>query len=226
MKIKAVLFDIDNTLYNTKALVVNSRRNAVKAMIEAGLDVNVEDALKKLSEIVRKYGPNYDQHYDRLLEVYDIPSNPRIISAGIIAYHTTKVAYLVPYSDTTPTLLKLVSRNIKLGVVTDGIPAKQWEKLIRLGLQHFFDVVIISEEYNTQKPDEKLFKEAVKKLSLKPSEVMMVGDRVDKDISGANKAGLTSVQVLYPEVDEKPPEKKLEYPDYVIGRLSELLDLI
>ncbi|MFH1789156.1 MAG: haloacid dehalogenase, partial [Candidatus Altiarchaeota archaeon] len=87
MKIKAVLFDIDNTLYDTKTLALNSRKNAVKAMVEAGLDVDVDEALKKLSKIVKKHGPNYDHHYDRLLEEYCIKYNPRIIAAAVVAYH-------------------------------------------------------------------------------------------------------------------------------------------
>lgn len=226
MKIKAVLFDIDNTLYDTKTLVVNSRMNAVKAMIEAGFEANVEDALKKLSMIVKKNGPNFDHHYDTLLQEYGLDVNPRIIAAGIVAYHATKIAYLVPYPDTIPTLLKLKGEKIKLGVVTDGLPVKQWEKLIRLGIQHFFDAVVISEEYQTSKPDEKLFTEALKKLSVKPSQALMVGDRVDKDISGANNAGLTTVQIFHPELKEKKPESEEEYPDYIISGIRELSDLI
>jgi putative hydrolase of the HAD superfamily len=226
VKIKAVLFDIDNTLYDTKALVVASRRNAIKAMVEAGFEADIEEAFRKLNDIVKHYGPNYDQHYDRLLEAYGSKPNPHIIAAGIIAYHNTKVAYLVPYADTIPALLKLKEKNIKLGVVTDGLPVKQWEKLIRLGIQHFFDTVIISENYQTTKPDIKLFKEALKKLSVKPSQTMMVGDRVDKDISGANKAGLVSVQILHPDLKERKPKEEYEYPRYVIGELKELLEIL
>jgi len=226
VKIKAVLFDIDNTLYDTKTLVLASRRNAVKAMIEAGLDADPEEALQKLNDIVKQYGPNYDHHYNRLIESYGITPKPRIVAAGIVAYHNTKVAYLVPYADTIPTLLKLKEKNIRLGVVTDGLPAKQWEKLIRLGVQHFFDAVIVSEDYQTSKPDVKLFQEAVRKLSVKPSEAMMVGDKVEKDISGANKAGLVSVQILHPDIKEKKPQDELEYPDYIIRELKEILKIV
>lgn len=226
MEIKAVLFDIDNTLYDTKTLAVNARRNAVKAMIEAGLKADVDEAVKKLKKIVKEYGPNFDHHYDKLIESYRMQPNPRIVAAGIVAYHATKIAYLVPYPQTIPTLLKLKERNTKIGVVTDGLPVKQWEKIIRLGLQHFFDAVVISEELKTRKPDEKLFTHALEKLDAKPAETLMVGDRVDKDIQGAKKAGITTVQILHPEIEKKRPQNELQYPDYVLGDLSELLEIL
>lgn len=226
MKIKAVLFDIDNTLFNTQVMAANSRRNAVKAMIEAGFDVDLGEALGVLSKIVRKYGPNYDNHYDRLLEEYGLAPNHRVIAAGIVAYHTTKIAYLVPYSDTIPTLLQLRENKIKLGVVSDGLAVKQWEKLIRLGLQHFFQAVVVSEDLGVSKPDGVLFSRAVEMLSLKPTQVLMVGDRLRKDIYGANKAGLVSVQILHEGSSKRKPKNQFEYPDYVIEKIGEILEIL
>ncbi|UCG03358.1 MAG: HAD hydrolase family protein, partial [Candidatus Heimdallarchaeota archaeon] len=60
MIIKAIAFDIDGTLLNTKLLVERSRLNAIKAMIEAGLHISdVSEAYMKLLNIIQKYGPNY-----------------------------------------------------------------------------------------------------------------------------------------------------------------------
>lgn len=223
-RIKAVFFDVDNTLYDTATQVEAARSNVVKAMIEAGLPVDERKALARLKRIVKKYGPNYRFHYDRLLESFKIKPNPRIVSAGLVAYANAKSAYIVPYAETVPTLIDLIGMGLRLGIVSEGVPVKQWEKLIRLGLQHFFDVVVISGEHSGKTPE--LFMEACSKINCKPSECMMVGDRIDKDISGAKKAGLITVQIMTQKYSRVKPRNVFEKPDHVVKSLGEVKGLI
>jgi len=156
-------------------------------MIEAGLETDIEDGLKDLKQIVDEYGSNYENHFDVLLEKHGCGGNPRILAAGILAYHNTKSAYLVPFPDTVPTLLTLRQRGYRIGVITEGRSVKQWEKLISLGLQHFFHVVLVSEDVKMQKPDAELFREAARRIGCMPKEAVMVGDRLDKDIAGGKE---------------------------------------
>ncbi|MDD5111053.1 MAG: TIGR02253 family HAD-type hydrolase [Candidatus Altiarchaeota archaeon] len=223
-RIKAVFFDVDNTLYDTAMQVESARRNVVLAMIEAGLPVEEKVALERLKKIVKKYGSNYRFHYDRLMESLGLEISPRIVSAGLVAYANAKSAYITPYAETVPTLIDLTRMGLKLGIVSEGVPVKQWEKLIRLGVQHFFDVVVISEDAAGKTPQ--LFHEACAKAGLKPSECMMVGDRIDKDIAGARKAGLMTVLVMTPRYSRIKPKDDSETPDYVIRALGDLIKLI
>lgn len=222
-KIKAVFFDIDDTLYDSTLQTEMVRRNAIKAMIEAGLDIGEEDGLEALKDIVKEFGSNYQYHFDELLKKFGYDENPRIIAAGIVAYHTTKLAYLVPFADTIPTLLALRDKGYKLGIITDGVAVKQWEKLIRLGLQHFFHAVVISEEIKKEKPDVEIFRLAAERIGCKPEETAMVGDRLDKDILGANRAGMVTIQIVKGKYRGQMPKDKEEEPNYVISSLKEIL---
>jgi len=224
-KIKAVFFDVDNTLYDTATQVESARRNAVKAMIEAGLEVSEKTALSRLNRIVRKHGPNYRLHYDRLMESFSMKPNPRIVSAGLVAYANAKSAYIVPYPETVPTLIELAKMGLKLGIVSEGVPVKQWEKLIRLGLQHFFEVVVISESTRPGKQPE-LFLEACSKVGCMPRECVMVGDRIDRDIAGAAEAGLVTVQVMAGKYAKVRPDGEAQMPDYVVKSLDEVITLV
>ena len=218
--VKACVFDVDNTLYDTRTLAVNARRNALKAMIEAGLDVELDEAFTRLMGLVKEHGSNYDHHFDRLLEGYGRDGDHHLVAAGVVAYHETKKAFLVPYPDTVPTLLELKANGILLGVASNGKPVKQWEKLIRLGLQHFFDAVVVaSGPYG--KPDPKPLLDVAARLGVEPGDCLMVGDRVDADVKAAEAAGFKSV-LLTPEPggDYKPK------PDYTVKRLSRILDLV
>lgn len=223
--IQAIFFDIDDTLYDSTLQTREARRNSVKAMIEAGLDVDERDCLTVLKRIVKRFGSNYQHHFDELLSYFGYEKNPRIIAAGVVAYHTTKIAYLVPFPDTVPTLLKLRDKGFTLGVITDGIAVKQWEKLIRLGLQHFFHTVVVSKNQE-QKPSGSVFRETLKKIRCKAENAIMVGDRVDRDIRGANVVGMTTIQISLGKYRKLKPRDELEEPDYVISRLSDILRIL
>lgn len=223
MAVKAIFFDIDNTFYDTTLLAEASRKNAVKAMIESGLDADEDKGYKKLMKIVKQHGPNYDHHYDLLVRQCNAKRNSKIVAAGMVAYHTTKLGYLVPYPEIIHTLLELKRAGYSLGIISNGLPAKQWEKLIHLGLQHFFDIVIISTK-TIKKPDQKIFKRALSKVECKPIEAMMVGDDLLNDVSGAAQVGMTTVQVVR-GVQKYPKKMKIE-PDYIVSNLGSILNIL
>jgi putative hydrolase of the HAD superfamily len=226
VKVKAVFFDLDDTLYDTTLQVKSARENAVKAMIGCGLHAEYVEAMEKLRRVVVKYGANYKYHYNELLREFGVEEDPKIIAAGIVAYHETKKAYLVPYPDTIPTLLELERRQLSLGVVTDGVPVKQWEKLIRLGLQHFFNVVVVTPEGGKQKPDASPLLNAAESVGAKPAECVFVGDRLDRDIAAGNKAGFTTVQLMKGHYSGVGPKDGGEEPDYIIPDLESLLTVL
>ncbi len=225
MMIKAVLFDIDNVLYNSSHQVEMARRAAVEAMIKAaGWAMTVEEGMARLEEIVRKYGSNFNKHYDML--VGDRRDRHKIVASGVVAYHNTKRVYLKPYDDTLSTLTRLKNSGYKIGVITDGLAVKQWEKLVRLGLQDMFDTVVVSEEAGVEKPDTAIFEKACQELEVLPEECMYVGDRLDTDVLGSNKAGMASVRLLRGKYKDLKPQGLQERPDFEIKRMEELLEIL
>ncbi len=225
-KIRTIFFDIDDTLYDSSHQAEEARINAILAMREAGLDVSQKKSYNILLDIVKEYGSNYPYHFNELLTHLGYGKNPRIIAAGVIAYHVTKIAYLVPFTDTIPTLLKLRDTGYHIGIITDGLAVKQWEKIIRLGLQHFMHTVTISEEVGKEKPDPAIFTQAIQTAGCIPQESIMVGDRPDKDIEGANLAGMRTVQIMKGKYSTMNAENKMQKPDYFISDLSDIIKIL
>lgn len=220
--IKSIFFDIDDTLYSSSNLASMARLNSVRAMIDAGLPEKNEDRVyEDLKIVIGKYGPNYPRHYDKLLSHMGLTPSPKIVAAGVVAYEQTKIAYLVPFPEVVPTLIKLKS-NLKLGIISNGIALKQWEKLIGLGIHHFFDLVTTSEGCGVEKPEKDIFLEAIGGLDLKPEECLMVGDRLDTDIEGGNLVGMVTVFVKKGARNTKP-ERDSQKPDYTIDSIVDLL---
>jgi len=225
MPIKAIFFDIDDTLYDSTKLTTMARHNSIKAMIDSGLSVKDEENLYNLlNEIIKKHGPNYGKHYDELLKELGLESDPKITAAGVVAYERTKEGYLVPFPGVIPTLLALKKR-YNLGVISNGLAVKQWEKLIGLGIHHLFDVVATSEELGYSKPQKEIFLFAIEKLGLLPEECLMVGDRLDTDVFGGNLAGMYTVHLKQGKYGEDRPKTEEQTPDFEIDDFTEIINL-
>jgi len=220
--IKAIIFDLDNTLFDTKKLVKRERLEACEAMIKVGLPAkSIKEAYNNLLKIIKKYGSNNPNHLDKLCSFYKIKPYPKIIASGIVAYHNVKIGEIHPIKDAIPTIIKLIKRGYKTGIVTRGIPIKQWEKIIRLGLIDLFDVILIQDE-RIVKTKEKILEQAIKKLKCNPKEAIYVGDNPYEDVLSANKKGIISIQY------ENGPYKRLSLirPKYKIKNISELIEII
>ncbi len=203
-----------------------ARMNAIRALREAGLEINRKEAFNHLLEIVKKYGSNYPNHFDRLIEELGFETHPKLIAAAVVAYHKTKTSLLLPFPDVVLTLLTLM-KNYRIGIISDGIKEKQWEKIIYLGLQHFFETVVINENPKSWKPSNIGFKRAMKKLTLKdPTRIMYIGNKIESDILGANQMKMVSV-LFDPEqkvnIDQLQNDHK---PNYAIKRISKIIDII
>lgn len=224
MAIKAVLFDLDNTLFDSRELTRKARLEACEAMVSAGLPAkSAKEVYGKLKEIVRKYGSNYPKHYNVLCKAYGIPRDPEIVMSGRIAYHNTKFALINPFPDTDDVLMQLAKAGVKLGIVTNGLMDKQWEKILRLKIRHFFESIVVSGKQDTGSNKQSLIKRCLRELKVKPKDAAFVGDKLKADIVSANALGLTTVWFIPPgrRAAEKP-KKKLETPDHTIHRMTEL----
>ncbi len=216
MKIKAILFDIDDTLFPSGEFAISARKNAVKAMIEAGMDVEFDEAFEELMEIVGKRGSNYGNHFDLLCKKLGYGKSSKLVAAGIAAYHNKK-AGIMPFPEAARTLLKLRENGFKLYVASDGKVLKQWDKLIRMKIHLLFHDVFVSEEIGCRK-SVKFFKSVLKRIGLKPEECLMVGDLVERDIEPPRKIGMESIRLV--RRGEKAKGK------HEIKKLDELLKIL
>lgn len=225
-KFDAVLFDLDDTLFNSTLMSSSARKNAIRAICEAGVELDENEAYTLLMKIVTEYGSNYNEHFNRFIEELGYEVHPKLIAAAIVAYHQTKNSLLRPFPGVILTLLSLM-KSLKIGIISDGVKVKQWEKLTYLGIQHFFDAVIINDLPSRWKPSEIGFKEALSKLKLTdPTRIIYVGNKIETDIIGANKMGMVSI--LF------DPMKKSDFqnfdedkkPNYIIHSFVKLNEIV
>lgn len=230
MNLRAVLFDIDDTLYPSSVYAANARRRAVEAMVRAGLEVPVDVALAELMEVVREFTSNYGQHFDKLVRRLAHRLRPGVqeaivVAAGVVAYHGAKEE-LAPFPDAVRALEALQRSALLRGVLTNGFTAKQAEKLVRLGLHEMFspNAIFISESVGIAKPHPKIFEIACDSLGVSPRETLYVGDHPRKDIDPAHEAGLLTC--LRRDAGHHSHEAGVHPPDIVVSNFDELLRIL
>lgn len=197
--IRAVLFDLDGTLYRQLPLrIAMAGEMAVAsagAMFSGGLRIpRVVAAFRKTRERLRSEpgggSPVATRQYAAVAEALHIPTEDveRIVDEWI---YRRPLKWL-PYcrrGDVVGLLDWLARRGVRKGVLSD-YPAH--DKLKALGLAGRFDVVVSTVDLavNAFKPDPRGYLVAARGLGLDPSEVLYVGDRIDVDGRGAHAAGM------------------------------------
>lgn len=220
--IRAVIFDLDNTLVDFMAMKEAAVEAAVVAMIDAGLRISHHEAKEKIYKIYDEEGIEDQKVFDKFLIKEFGGIDYRIHAAGIIGYRRAREAALVLYPHVQFTLMELIKRGLKLAVVSDAPRLQAWLRLCQLNLHHIFDVVITFEDTQKRKPAPEPFKRALGLLKIKAEEAIMVGDWVERDISGAKSLGMKTIFARYGDRSGT----KDSGADYEINDVLEILDIL
>lgn len=219
--IKAVIFDLDNTLIDFMKMKKLSCEAAIDAMIDAGLNVDKEKAMKILFGLYDRHGYEDATIFQKFLIQFTGRINYRILANGIVAYRKIRTGLLEPYPHVNYVLFKLKDRKIKLAILSDAPRLKAWIRLAAMKLMNFFDVVVTLEDTNRIKPHKFPFEKVIEKLKVKPRECLMVGDRPERDIKGAKAVGMKTCFARYGNADAGKTGA-----DYEIDDIKELLRIV
>ena len=220
--IKAVIFDLDNTLVDFMHMKRQAVSAAISSMIDAGLKLSPKEAQARIDTIYKERGIEFQNVFDQLL--YDVfqKVDYKILSAGIIAYRRAREAALVPYPHVYMTLIDLLKRGIKLAVVSDAPGREAWLRLCYLNFHHLFDCVVTFDDTGQRKPSPLPFQRALEHLNVKPRETLMVGDWPERDVVGAAKLRITTVFARYGDTFGVRESNA----DYDINDVSQLLEIV
>lgn len=129
----------------------------------------------------------------------------------------------LPHLDEVLTELK--RKGFKLGIITNTVTSREEHvrmALRKIDVEKYFDVIVTSVDVGHEKPDERIFITALRKLRVKPKEAIMVGNRISADIVGGNRMGMKTIlfkwNQRYPEKVTSPEEQ----PTRTIRSLNEL----
>jgi putative hydrolase of the HAD superfamily len=223
--IKAVLFDLDDTLRSfmiTKGMACEA---AMDAMIEAGLKMDQERALDRLFVLYGKYGIEDKLIFQKFLKDVNGKIDYKILAAGIVAYREAANKRNKPIAGVMAVLKSLKKRKMKLGVVSNAPSLKAWLRLTESGMRDYFDFVVAFNDAGKRKPHPKPFAMAVSQMGTMPDEILFIGDDLKRDVAGAKKLGMKTALADY-ETRHTPEDVSRFMPDYVLGSPKDILKII
>ena len=221
---KAVLFDLDNTLYPEIEFVSSGFRN-VAGYLGSRYDLDENSLFDQMIDILQKDGRG--KIFDSLLYNMGLYGEERVkLLVSLYRSHHPSI-YL--YEDVLPTLERLKRHNLRLGMVTDWMTSVQRNKIAALGLESLFDIITYTDELgqDCSKPSDIPFKVALELLQVVASEAVYVGDDPVKDFLGPKAIGMLTIQVKRETVPNTADAiQESARAKYVVNSLEEILPII
>jgi HAD superfamily hydrolase (TIGR01549 family) len=216
--VRAVLFDLDDTLCDTIGTRPQRARKALEwlcarqphlpleELVSAALEPLGEPrSVRGLGRVLHDLGLEHTPEAAEVLRIFDGHHDP------IQRFPTVK-----------ETVVRLHERYV-LGVISNAEGWCQRRKLAHLGLEPYVACLVVSGDVGCEKPDPRIFRRALELIGVAPDEAVFVGDRLDVDVAGAKAAGMRAIWFNHwggtlPE--HGPP------PDSIIRQFGELLPLL
>ena len=206
--IKAIIFDLDDTLYYEIDYVKSGFMAIAKDFGDESIAIKLMSLFEQdKKNVYQRYGFSKED-CDKCIKIY--------------RSHKPEISLS---NETKETISDLKARGYKLGIITDGRPEGQWNKIYALGLEKMVDQIIVTDELGGvefRKPNPKAFELMQELLDVEFCEMMYVGDNPAKDFIAPKNLGM-EYRYFYSDNGQYYDNDKKVYSDVKITKLSEIL---
>ena len=218
--IRAVVFDLDDTLYPEISYAEVGFRKA--AAVLEGL-YGVKNAYQKVRTL---FDEDRMGVFGRLCSSESLPE--KAVEDAVDTYRKNQPEKLEFYPKTKDVLQYLRQNGFKTGIITDGRPFSQRAKIRALGAEAYFDAIIVTDEIGREyrKPHPRAFEEMARKLNVRTEEMMYVGDNPQKDFAVKEYLPLKTVQIRTGGLYQDAEYRNDIVPDEIVADIREILELV
>ncbi|MGH9292906.1 MAG: HAD family hydrolase [Acidimicrobiales bacterium] len=191
--IEALVVDLDDTLFPQAAWLDGACDAVAWRAAENGVD---PAALRRALSVTLSGGSDTGRVIDEALALAGVGAGVVVVEELVDVFRAYAPARLPTYPGVRDALAML-ARRVPIALVSDGAPLCQRSKLVATGVEEYLSVVVLSDELGREhrKPDAAPFLMALRSLGSMPAATVVIGDRPDKDIEGAARAGMRAVRV-------------------------------
>ena len=220
--IKAIIFDIDNTLLDFMHMKSKAINAGVRGMINVGMKIDFDSSVKEIFKIYDTKGYEHQEIFNEFIITHLGSINYKYLAAAIVEYKKAKENSLKLYPGVKTTLDYLSKNNLKLGILSDAPSREAWIRLYILELHQNFDEIVTFNDTGFHKPAKEPFIKIVDKLDVDFEDCLMVGDWPERDIKGAKQFNMKTVFARYGSTSNIEKSGA----DYDIDAIIELVDII
>ncbi|XP_054010615.1 N-acylneuraminate-9-phosphatase [Hylaeus anthracinus] len=228
--VSAVFFDLDNTLIETrKGDNQTCRKLADELTQEYGIP---EDVSVKLTATYLKLFRKCPDNVIYTLDVWRTTLWSKALGEKY-SYLAKRIYerwlylryYYLALSSDVISMIRQLRKKYLLGLITNGPSNAQWEKIRKLSLEQYFDIILVSGDLPWEKPHREIFRRACRFLNVKSEKCIMVGDKLETDILGGIEAGLGGT-VWIPISDKPHLLEEDPQPDFTISHITDILNIL
>ncbi|MBD2434684.1 MULTISPECIES: HAD family hydrolase [Fischerella] len=189
--LKAILFDLDGTLLDRETSLKQFIGTQYDRLIWGLHEIPKEDYISRFIELDCRGYVWKDKVYQSLISEFSIK---KLSWQDLLNdYENQFIHSCVPFPHLKTTLETLKTSGYLLGIITNGLEIFQHRTIQGLGIENYFDVIIISESEGVRKPEAEIFDRALQKLRVKAQQSVFVGDHPTIDVLGAKSFGMKAV---------------------------------
>ncbi|MDA0772654.1 MAG: HAD family hydrolase [Cyanobacteria bacterium] len=203
-EVKAVLLDLDNCLYPYDICHARALEDCIQKLSQEFPQISeakLKEEYEKSRKACHRRLDGTASSHSRLLYCKGLLENITGKTQAALSleleelYWSSYMGQMQLDTKALAFLKECKNKSIPISLVTDLTEQIQLRKIIRLGIADYIDFVVSSEEAGVEKPAAKIFELALSKLGKKASEVIMIGDNLEKDIKGAEALGIKAYPV-------------------------------
>ena len=216
--IKWVFFDIGYTLINEDDAVRDRVLRVQAALNDDGVSVSAEDIETALKEAAAGYAPSPVSRAVAML------TDSEELGECFKAQFAWRKDLERPYPE-AERVLSALSRRYSIGIIANQSAGTE-AGLEGWGLLRYISLVVASAEVGLTKPDLAIFKLAMRRAGFRAGKMVMIGDRIDNDITPAKSLGWKTIRVKQGLSQGQVPQTAEQEPDFEVRRLDDILRIL
>lgn len=233
MQLRAVIFDLDNTLCDTTKALNPSFNTCFKFLVNYYPAVSKVEFNKLHQKVYNKLSrrqkiPLYSSQALFWHEMFDqlkLEYNPAVIKDLILLLNDELGKNVDLFPGIKPMLQEVKKMNLKTAILSNGPYIGKALRFEYLNLNEYIDILISSDLIRRDKPSPRAFHYVLRKLKVKPEEVVFLGDELVSDIKGASAVGMKTIYNKWNGQKLNGEDKSIK-PDYVVTKPQQVVKIL
>ena len=216
--VRWVFFDVGYTLINEDDAVGDRVLQIQAALNDRGVSVSAEAIRASLEEAAAECAPSPVSRGIAML------TDSEELGESLKAQFAWRKDLERPYQE-AERVLSALSRRYGIGIIANQSAGTE-ARLEEWGLLRYISLVVASAEVGLTKPDLAIFKLAMRRAAARAEKMVMIGDRIDNDVTPAKSLGWKTIRIKQGLSQGQVPIGSTQEPDFEVHRLDDILSIL